>query len=138
LGGDIDETQKGYFFPISIVDNPPETSKIVQEEPFGPIAPLIKWRDEDDVVQRANNTDLGLAASVWSNDIDRAENIGRQLQAGTVWINESQVHHWDEPYGGCKQSGIGREHGKHGLYSWVNVQTMTLNRSKIQTLGNKL
>lgn len=129
VGGEVNKNIKGYFLPLSIVDNPPDTSRIVQEEPFGPIAPLLKWSDEEEVVKRANDTIFGLGASVWSSDINRAEKIARQLQAGTVWINECMAFKWDQPFGGFKQSGIGLEHSRHGLYTWVNIQSMTLNQT---------
>ncbi|OCH90319.1 aldehyde dehydrogenase family protein [Obba rivulosa] len=125
LGGEVDPSRKGYFVPITIVDNPPEHAKIVQEEPFGPIVPLLKWSDEEDVIRRANATKYGLAASVWGRDIKRTEAIARRIESGTVWINESQVFHWDYPFGGFKHSGIGVEQSKHGLVSWTNIQTIT-------------
>ncbi|THH16018.1 hypothetical protein EW146_g4556 [Bondarzewia mesenterica] len=130
-GGFPELDKKGYFLPISIVDNPPEHSRIVQEEQFGPIVPLLKWRDEDDVIKRMNYGVYGLAATVWSNDFERARSIAEKLQAGTVWINESQQFHWDQAFGGFKHSGIGVEHSRHGLYAWTNIQTITLNRSGV-------
>ncbi|KAI4241452.1 MAG: hypothetical protein L6R42_011271, partial [Xanthoria sp. 1 TBL-2021] len=87
LGGDIpdpDPTGKGYFFTPTIIDNPPEDAAIVTEEPFGPILPVLKWRDEEDVIGRANAGKMGLGASVWSGDLKRAERIARRLEAGSV------------------------------------------------------
>nr|GFD58230.1 aldehyde dehydrogenase family 2 member B7, mitochondrial-like [Tanacetum cinerariifolium] len=71
----------------AIIDNPPEDSRIVQEEPFGPIVPLLKWSDEEDVIDRANALKSGLGASVWAKDVNRAEHMARQLSAGSVWVN---------------------------------------------------
>jgi len=88
LGGEIDENAEGWFVPVSLVDNPPEDSRIVREEPFGPILPLLKWSDEDDVIDTANDTIYGLGASVWGKDLEAVERIGSQLEAGTVWLNE--------------------------------------------------
>ncbi|EMD33480.1 hypothetical protein CERSUDRAFT_87324 [Gelatoporia subvermispora B] len=126
LGGEVDHNRKGFFVPITIVDNPPENSMIVQEEPFGPVVPLVKWNDEENVIRRANATVYGLAASVWGKDIKRAEAIAKRIESGTVWINESLIFHWDYPFGGFKHSGIGVEHSKAGLMSWTNTQTMTI------------
>ncbi|EMD33479.1 hypothetical protein CERSUDRAFT_118059 [Gelatoporia subvermispora B] len=126
LGGEIDTSRKGFFIPVTIVDNPPEHAKIVQEEPFGPIVPLLKWSDEEDVLRRANASEYGLAASVWGKDTKRAEAIAERIESGTVWINEAQVFHWDYPFGGFKQSGIGTEHSKYGLMSWTKIQTITV------------
>jgi len=128
LGGEINADQTGFFVPITIVDNPPEHAKVVQEEPFGPIVPLLKWNDEEDVVKRANATDYGLAATVWGRDLDRAQAIGRRIESGTVWINGSQIFHWDYPFGGMKHSGMGVEQSKHGLAAWTNIQTTTINK----------
>lgn len=83
LEGSAGQSNDGYFVTPSIIDNPPENSRIVVEEPFGPIVPLLKWTDEDDVIERANASRMGLGASVWSKDLTRAERMARQLEAGT-------------------------------------------------------
>ncbi|RAH51018.1 aldehyde dehydrogenase family protein, partial [Aspergillus brunneoviolaceus CBS 621.78] len=116
----------GYFIPPTIVDNPPEASRVVQEEPFAPILPLLRWADEADVVARANASDYALSASVWSRDLGRARRLVDQLQAGSVWVNS----HFDVaphvPFGGHKASGMGTEWGVHGLVGWCNSQTLWL------------
>lgn len=86
VGGKI-ENSGGYFITPTIIDNPSDDSRIVQEEPFGPILPILKWSDEAEVIERANNTDMGLGASIWTTDMEEAERIGRQLEAGSVWTN---------------------------------------------------
>ncbi|KAF3491865.1 aldehyde dehydrogenase [Arthroderma uncinatum] len=125
LGGKVEES-KGYFITPTIIDNPPETSRIVTEEPFGPVLPLLKWSDEDDVIARANDTKMGLGASVWSKDLVRAERMARQLEAGGIWINS----HFDVsprvPVGGHKWSGIGSEFGVNGLKGYCNLQSLWL------------
>jgi acyl-CoA reductase-like NAD-dependent aldehyde dehydrogenase len=85
VGGKNDASKPGYFIAPTIIDRPAEDSRIVTEEPFGPIVPLLTWKDEDDVVKRANNTKMGLGASVWSKDLDEAARIAKQLDAGSVW-----------------------------------------------------
>ncbi|KAK7987054.1 aldehyde dehydrogenase-like protein [Apiospora saccharicola] len=87
---------------------PPDTSRIVIEEPFGPIVPLLKWRDEDEVLVRANNDVTGLGASVWSRDVARAERMARRLSAGSVWVNSHFDVAPNVPFGGHKESGIGK------------------------------
>lgn len=77
----------GYYIEPAIIDNPPEDSRIVVEEPFGPIVPIMKWSSEEDVIDRANALETGLGASVWSKDLVRAEKMARQLSAGSVWVN---------------------------------------------------
>jgi acyl-CoA reductase-like NAD-dependent aldehyde dehydrogenase len=128
LGGDIDESAPGWFVPVTLVDNPPEDSRIVKEEPFGPILPLLKWSDEDDVIARANDTIYGLGASVWGKDLEAVERIGSQLEAGTVWLNEVHQYSPFQAFGGHKQSGLGCENSLHGLMEYTNWQTTTLNK----------
>ncbi|KAL3421921.1 putative aldehyde dehydrogenase [Phlyctema vagabunda] len=107
FGGEIDETSKGFFITPAIIDNPPEDSRIVAEEPFGPIIPILKWSDEDDVLERANRGKTGLGASVWSKDLVRAERMARELSAGSVWVNSHFDVAPNVPFGGHKWSGIG-------------------------------
>lgn len=130
VGGEIDNSASGWFVPVTLVDNPPEDSRIVQEEPFGPILPLLKWSDEDDVIARANDTIYGLGASVWGKDLDAIQRIGAQLEAGTVWLNEVHQYSPYQAFGGHKQSGLGCENSLHGLMEYTNWQTTTLNKVK--------
>lgn len=124
LGGDVLEGP-GYFIPVSIVDNPPEDSRVVVEEAFGPILPLLKFDDIDDVVRRANDSQTGLGGSVWSADVDHAREIAARLETGTVWINEMFAFSPTAPFSGHKQSGLGVEHGIQGLLEFTNTQTIT-------------
>jgi acyl-CoA reductase-like NAD-dependent aldehyde dehydrogenase len=128
LGGEIGNGP-GWFVPITLVDNPPEDSRLVTEEPFGPILPLLKWSDEDDVVRRANDTPYGLGASVWGKDLTAVERIGRRIDAGTVWLNEVHQYSPHQVFGGHKESGIGAENSLHGLAEYTNWQTITLNKA---------
>ncbi len=123
LGGTVDESLPGNFVPITIVDNPPRDSRIVREEPFGPILPIISWSDLDEVIQDANNTEFGLAASVWGPDRDEAIRVAHRIEAGTVWVNEIHIHGIDIPFGGHKQSGMGVENGREGLEEFTNAKT---------------
>lgn len=125
VGGKV-ETSGGYFINPTIIDNPDENSKIVVEEPFGPILPILKWSDEEDVIERANNTDMGLGASVWSSDLEEAERIGRQLDAGTIWVNTHFELDPSVPFGGHKSSGLGSEWGVSGLTQFCNSQSLFL------------
>ncbi|CAE6450921.1 unnamed protein product [Rhizoctonia solani] len=128
-GGDVDPNPTGgLFIPASFVDNPPEDSKIVREEPFGPIVPLLKWSDEADVIKRANNTNLGLSASVWGKDLGAVERIARQIQAGTVCMNELNPATPFSAFGGHKESGVGVENGLNGLLAYSNIQSFTLKK----------
>lgn len=124
IGGDVPDTP-GYFIPVSIVDNPPEDSRVVTEEAFGPVLPLLKYDDIDDVIRRANDSESGLGGSIWTNDLDQAREIGARMETGTVWINEMFAFLPNAPFGGHKQSGVGVEHGMQGLLEFTNSQTIT-------------
>jgi len=128
LGGEVDPRAQGWFIPVTLIDNPPEDSRIVTEEPFGPILPVLKWRDENEVIARANDTPYGLGASVWGKDLTAVERIGSQLDAGTVWLNEIHQYSPHQAFGGHKQSGIGCENSLHGLMEYTNWHTITLNK----------
>ncbi|HAY07849.1 MAG TPA: aldehyde dehydrogenase family protein [Hyphomonas sp.] len=114
----------GYFIPVTIVDNPPESSRVVQEEAFGPVLPLLKFTDIDDVIDRANDSDYGLAGAVWSKDTDKAVDIARRLETGTVWINQNLQLRPDTPFAGHKQSGFGIENGMEGLLEYMVPQAI--------------
>jgi len=127
-GGEVPDG-KGYFIPVSIVDNPPEDSRVVTEEAFGPVLPLLRFDDVDEVIARANASEYGLGGSVWSADTDRAEEIAGRLETGTVWINEAQyIMPWT-PFGGHKQSGVGVENGADGLLEYTNPQTISIRKT---------
>ena len=128
LGGSHKPWDKGFFFEPAIIDNPPEDSRIVREEPFGPIVPLLKWSDDDEVIDRANDTRMGLGASVWSKDIARAERIQDQLEAGSTWVNTHFELSPTVPFGGHKWSGIGMEWGVLGFKGWCNPQSVWLKK----------
>ena len=130
LGGEPTEGE-GYFIPVTIIDNPPEDSRVVVEEAFGPVLPLLKFSDIDDVIDRANATEYGLAASVWSKDIDQAQAIAKRIEAGTVWINEVHTFSPHVAFGGHKQSGIGIENALEGLAEYTNSQTIVTNRAAV-------
>ena len=115
---------EGYFIPITIVDNPPEASRVVQEEAFGPILPMLKFTDVDDVVARSNDSEYGLAGAVWSKDVDQAVEIARKMQTGTVWINQNLNLRPDTSFGGHKNSGFGVENGMEGLLEYMQPQAV--------------
>ncbi|KAH7058821.1 Aldehyde/histidinol dehydrogenase [Macrophomina phaseolina] len=119
-----ERTSTGYFVQPAIIDNPPDDSRIVVEEPFGPIVPLLKWSDEQDVLRRANDTKMGLGASVWSKDLERAGRMANRLEAGSVWINTHFELAPYVPFGGHKWSGLGMEWGVVGMKGWCNTQSM--------------
>ena len=100
--------------------------KIAKEEIFGPVMSIIKFKDLDEVVERANRTMYGLAAAVWTRDISKAHAVANGVRAGTVWVNCYDVFDPGAPFGGFKQSGIGRELGEYGLQQYTEVKTVTV------------
>jgi aldehyde dehydrogenase (NAD+) len=130
VGGETSEVP-GYFIPVTILDNPPEDSRIVQEEQFGPVLPLLKFDDLDDVVARANATDYGLGGSVWGQDEDKAFEIAQRIASGTVWVNETQHLSPTAAFGGMKQSGVGVEGGLEGLLEYTNAQTIVRRKRSV-------
>lgn len=129
LGGDVDPSGTGYFVPITILDNPPEDARIVAEEQFGPVMPLMKFSTDEEVIERANASDYGLAGAVWTKDTDRGVRIAEQLETGTVWINEYMHLSPFVPFGGHKQSGFGAEYGKEGLLEFTYPQVITVRKN---------
>jgi acyl-CoA reductase-like NAD-dependent aldehyde dehydrogenase len=123
LGGEIDQNLDGNFVPVTVVDNPPENSRIVKEEQFGPIVPIMAYDDVEDAIERANNTRFGLGASVWGKNRDQAVAVAKRLEAGTVWVNEIHIHGVDIPFGGVKESGFGVENGYVGLKAYCDSKT---------------
>ncbi|MCB4358729.1 aldehyde dehydrogenase family protein [Quatrionicoccus australiensis] len=114
----------GYFYAPTIVVGLDEGSRLVDEEPFGPILPVIKYSDVDEVIVRANRNSNGLGGSIWARDLVRAAALASRLECGTVWVNEHGAVQPDAPFGGIKQSGIGVEFGLHGLAEFTSIQTI--------------
>lgn len=120
--------QQGYFLPLTLVDNPPDDARVVVEEAFGPILPLLRYRTVDEVVARANASEYGLAGAVWSADIEQALAVARRLETGTVWINQNLQSTPNAPLSGHKQSGIGVENGLAGLLEFTQTKSIYIPR----------
>ncbi|KIM54978.1 hypothetical protein SCLCIDRAFT_135639 [Scleroderma citrinum Foug A] len=118
---------EGYFIQPTVFSNTKPDMRIVQEEIFGPVGVVIKFKDEDDVLRQANNTVYGLAAAVFTKDINRALTTAHKLKSGTVWINCYNQFDSHVPFGGYKQSGIGREQGQYALDNYTEVKAVHVN-----------
>ena len=114
----------GYFYKPTIIADQTDGDRIVDEEQFGPVMPVIKYSDIDEVVERANRNSQGLGGSVWSKDLDKAQAIAQRLETGSAWVNDHGSIQPDAPFGGIKQSGMGVEFGLHGLLEYTSVQTV--------------
>ncbi|MHA7820927.1 MAG: aldehyde dehydrogenase family protein [Erythrobacter sp.] len=130
-GGDKDPSGTGYYVPITILDNPPEDARIVAEEQFGPVMPLMKFSTEEEAIARANASDYGLAGAVWTANPDKGVEIAEQLETGTVWVNEYLHLSPFAPFGGHKQSGFGAEYGLDGLKEFTYPQVITVKRDNV-------
>ncbi|WP_315704186.1 MULTISPECIES: aldehyde dehydrogenase family protein [unclassified Bradyrhizobium] len=122
IAGGAAMDRPGYFIEPTIVRDIKEGSKLVDEEQFGPVLPVIKYSDNDDVIRRANASSYGLGASVWSSNPARAHDIAGRIEAGTVWINKHLDMAPNIPFGGAKQSGIGTEFAEEGLAEFTQLQ----------------
>lgn len=118
----------GNFYPLTLVTGLDDGARLVDEEQFGPVLPIIKYSNVDDVVASANRLRAGLGASVWSNDIDAARAVASRIQAGTVWINQHGMIHPMVPFGGIKGSGYGVEFGVDGLKAVTQPQVLSLKK----------
>lgn len=114
----------GYFFPITLVNNISDGARLVDEEQFGPILPIIKFSDTEDVLKRANSSTNALGGSVWSSDIEAATALASRLECGSAWVNHHGAINPTAPFGGVKESGFGVEFGEEGLKEMTTIQTV--------------
>ena len=132
VGGDKKEDDiPGFYVPVTILDNPPEAARIVAEEQFGPVMPLMKFSTVDEAISRANASEYGLAGAVWTSDTEKGIEVAEQMETGTVWINEFMHLSPFAPFGGHKQSGFGAEYGKEGLKEFTYSQVITVKKNKV-------
>ncbi|HYK17877.1 MAG TPA: aldehyde dehydrogenase family protein [Bryobacteraceae bacterium] len=117
---------KGYFIQPTVFADVQDDMKIAQEEIFGPVMSIIPFKGLEEVVDRSNRTTYGLAAAVWTRDIQKALAVSNSVRAGTVWVNCYNILDTRAPFGGFKQSGIGRELGEYGLQQYTEVKTVTV------------
>ena len=129
VGGNVDPSGSGYYVPITILDNPPEDARIVAEEQFGPVMPLMKFSTTEEAIARANNSEYGLAGAVWTGDTDKGVEVAEQLETGTVWVNEYLHLSPFAPFGGHKQSGFGAEYGIEGLKEFTYPQVIKVKKN---------
>jgi len=117
---------RGYFVAPTVFADVKDEMKIAQEEIFGPVMSILKFRDTEELVERANRSIYGLAAAVWTRDIGKAYEVANNVRAGTVWVNCYDIFDAAAPFGGFKQSGIGRELGEYGLQQYSEIKTVTV------------
>ena len=115
---------KGYFYPPTVLVNVGKGSPAYEQELFGPVASVIKAKDEADAIRIANDTDFGLGASLWTNNIQHAKELAKEIESGSVFINGLVKSDPRLPFGGIKISGYGRELSHYGIKEFVNIKTV--------------
>jgi len=128
IAGGEAPNKPGYIIPLTVIKDLHDGCSLVDEEPFGPVLPIVKYADVDDAIASANNSKMGLGGSVWSSDLDRASQVAAQLESGTVWINQHcafgpQIH-----MAPAKESGIGAEWGKEGVKEFTACKVININK----------
>lgn len=124
-GGEVPEGP-GYFFPPTLVTDVADDSRLVREEQFGPIVPILKYSDLEDAIARANDTRYGLSGSVWTSDPERGKQIAARLEVGTAWVNQHRATSAFVPFGGAKESGLGRQYSSLGLKSYMEPEVVSV------------
>ncbi len=121
----------GFFVEPTVFADVKDEMRIAREEIFGPVVSVLKWRDEDDMLRRVNALEYGLTCSIWTHDLDRAHRLAARVQAGYIWVNGASTHYVGVPFGGYKQSGMGREESIDELLACTQIKNVNVNlRSK--------
>ncbi|MGA0603999.1 aldehyde dehydrogenase family protein [Caulobacter sp. KR2-114] len=128
IAGGVPVEGKGYFIKPTIVRDITDGTRLVDEEQFGPVLPVIKFADDLDAVARANNSPYGLGGSIWSSDLDKAHALAERMDTGTVWINKHAELAPNIPFGGAKFSGLGTELGEEGLAEFTQLHIINMAR----------
>ena len=124
LTGGVPTAGPGYFYPITFVADVDHGVRLVDEEQFGPVLPIIRYSDLDTIIDKANDNPHGLGGSVWSKDVQKARELAQKLECGSAWVNKHGAIQPNAPFGGVKSSGIGVEFGEEGLKEYTTVQTV--------------
>ncbi|MFC7049828.1 aldehyde dehydrogenase family protein [Emcibacter nanhaiensis] len=119
----------GYFYPLTLVADISDGTRLVDEEQFGPVLPIIRYSDLDEVIGRANNSEFGLSGSVWSSDLAKATEVAKKLECGTSWVNAHALIAPHVPMGGVKSSGMGVEFGEEGLAEYTDIHVISIDKS---------
>jgi acyl-CoA reductase-like NAD-dependent aldehyde dehydrogenase len=130
LGGEAakrPECGEGWFVEPTIFGDVDNRMRIAQEEVFGPVLSIIRFKDEADAVRIANDVRFGLGSGVWTRDIGRAFRVSEQIQAGTVWVNTYRAVSFMSPFGGYKDSGLGRENGAEAISEYLQTKSVWIN-----------
>jgi aldehyde dehydrogenase (NAD+) len=120
----VEQWPDGLFFQPTILHNTGRDNPIIKQEVFGPVLAITRFDTDEEVLEQANDTEFGLAAGVWTNDIRRAHSMARALQAGTVWINTYRALAFNSPFGGYRSSGTGRNNGIESINQYLQTKSV--------------
>jgi aldehyde dehydrogenase (NAD+) len=129
VGANLDS---GYFIQPTVFADVSNRSELAQEEIFGPVLAIIPFETEAEAIALANDSRFGLAAGIWSNDISRVMRVSREIQAGSIWVNTYRAVAAQAPFGGFKESGIGRERGEAGLREYLTTKNVMIDFSNAE------
>jgi len=130
LAGGLPSETRGFFIPLTVIGNPPKDARIVKEEQFGPVIPIVKFKDVEEAIDEVNGVEFGLGGTIWAGNTEEGIRIAQRIESGTVWVNQFQQLAPEVPFGGRKQSGFGSEGGLEGLLAYTTPQTIWTKISK--------
>jgi len=132
------EFEKGFFLQPTLLADVDPDARIVVEECFGPALPILRVKDLDEAIEQANSSIFGLGSSVWTRDIDKAMRAAEQIEAGYTWVNSAQIIYDELPFGGVKQSGLGREHGNEAIDYYTETKSIVVaTEKKSEVIGGE-
>ncbi|MBI2229879.1 MAG: aldehyde dehydrogenase family protein, partial [Deltaproteobacteria bacterium] len=121
-----DEYDKGFYMQPTLVADVDPASRMLQEEVFGPALPIVRVKNLDQAIEQANNSIFGLGSSIWTRDINRAMAGAERIEAGYTWVNSAQIIYDELPFGGVKQSGLGKEHGEEAIEHYTDSKSVVI------------
>ena len=126
IAGGAPLDREGYFIAPTVVRDIPDEARLVREEQFGPIVPILAYDSLDEAIARANDSEFGLGGTIWTSDPERGFAVASRIDSGTVWVNKHLDLPFDVPFGGAKQSGLGAELGKEGLEEFTQLRIINM------------
>jgi acyl-CoA reductase-like NAD-dependent aldehyde dehydrogenase len=126
--GGVKPETPGFFYPLTVIANATDQMRVVSEEQFGPVIPILKYENVEEAIRRANSLSVGLGGSIWGDDVEAAAALAQRLECGTAWVNQHGTLHPLAPFGGVKNSGIGVEFNVDGLREYTTIQVLNVAR----------
>lgn len=128
LTGNTRPFEQGYFYSPTVLADVDKASRMLHEEVFGPALPIVRVKDLDEAIEKSNDSIYGLGSSIWTRDLEKANEAARRVESGYTWINSIPDLYDELPFGGVKQSGLGKEHGIEALDYYVETKSIVISR----------